>query len=370
MRVLHIASGRLYGGIERMLVTLAEAASGRGFRFGFAVAAPGRLLDELRERGAEVHALGDVRLSRPVSLLHARRQVRDILRGGSYAAVVCHAPWSHAIFGDVARREGIPCVLWQHDAATGASLVERASKGSGADLVICNSRWTAGSADALQPGVPQRIIYCPVQRRAVEANDRAAVRESLGVAADDVVVLAASRIEPWKGQLELIRALATLGSRRWVLWIAGGAHRRHERDYAAAIVAEVRRLAVESRVTILGERRDVPRLLAGADLLAQANVSPEPFGVVFAEALLAGVPVVTTRMGGAPEIVDESCGRLVPPGNQRALARALDDVISNRDVRKALGAAAVAHALSICDPSVVLPRLESALLSVVIPTAA
>jgi glycosyltransferase involved in cell wall biosynthesis len=296
--------------------------------------------------------------------------VRDILRGGSYAAAVCHAPWSHAIFGGPARREGVPCVVWQHDAATGTSLVERASKRTGADLVICNSRWTAGSADALQPGVPQRVIYCPVQRPAAGANERAAVREALGATDDEVVILAASRVEPWKGQLQLVRALATLASRRWVLWRAGGANRRHERDYAAAIAAEVRRLGLQSRVAILGERRDVSRLLAGADLLAQANVSPEPFGVVFAEALLAGVPVVTTQMGGAPEIVNESCGRLVPPGNQRALVRALDDGIYNREVRKALGAAAVPHAFAICDPSVVLPRLESALLSVAIPTAA
>ena len=127
-----------------------------------------------------------------------------------------------------------------------------------------------------------------------------------------------------------------------------------------AIDAEVRRLGLGSRVKHLGERRDVRRLLAGADLVAQANVEPEPFGVVFAEALLAGVPVVTTNMGGAPEIVDNSCGRLVAPGDLEALAAALDALISDASLRATLGAGGPAHAAARCDPSVVLPQLEAA----------
>ena len=371
MRVLHIAAGRLYGGIERMLVTLAESARvAGGLDFEFAVAAEGRLSEELRDRGARVHALGNVRLSHPASVVRARHHVRGLLRQGDHSAVVCHAPWAHAIFGGVVRAASVPCVLWQHDVATGGSLVERASKRAGADLVICNSRWTAQSAAVLHPHAPHRVVYCAVASQQPGMDDRHAIRAALGASAEDVVVLAASRLEPWKGHLDLLHALAGVSSRRWTLWVAGGAQRAHERDYATAIEADVRRLGLEPRVRLLGERRDVRRLLAGADLLAQANVEPEPFGVVFAEALLAGVPVVTTRMGGAPEIVDESCGRLVAARDLEALTRALDELISNAALRASLGAAGVAHAAGVCDPSVVLPQLESALLSVSVPTVA
>lgn len=371
MRVLHVASGRLYGGIERMLSTLSESTSVAGsLSFEFAVATEGRLSEELRDRGAHVHGLGNVRLSRPRSVLRARHHLRGILRARPYAAVVCHAPWSHAIFGSVVRACGVPSVLWQHDRATGATLVERASRAIGADLVICNSLWTAETAAALQPHVPHRVVYCAVAPECATKNDRGDVRTMLGASSSDIVVLSASRLEPWKGHLDLIRALARVTAGSWTLWIAGGARRPHERDYVAAIEAEVGRLRLEDRVRLLGERRDVRRLLAGADLLAQANVGPEPFGVVFAEALLAGVPVVTTNMGGAPEIVDDSCGRLVAPRDLDALAAALGELISNAALRASLGAAGVAHAAARCDPSVVLPRLEAALLSVSVPTAA
>jgi glycosyltransferase involved in cell wall biosynthesis len=365
--VLHIASGRLYGGIERMLTTLAECGKGR---VAFAVAAEGRLLSELRERGAQVHFLGAVRLRNPSSILRARHQLRSILQVRRPTSVVCHAPWAHALFASVARSRGVPTVLWQHDRATGTPLVERACRAAGAELVICNSNWTAGTASLLQPDAPCRTIYCPVMSGVVADDVRVRTREALGVGADRVVVLAASRLEPWKGHLQLIRALARLDSRPWMLWIAGGAQRPHERAHLRAIDAEIRRLGVESRVRCLGERNDVRSLLAGADLLAQANVEPEPFGVIFAEALLAGVPVVTTNMGGAPEIVAPSCGRLIPPGDVDALSAALDELIVDARLRRRLAALGPAHAASRCDPSVVLPQIDRALSSIGITTAA
>lgn len=371
MKVLHVASGRLYGGIERMLATLAESTQAAGdLQCEFAVAADGRLAVELRQRGATVHSFGDVRLSRPASVYRARTELRRMLGTGSYAAVVCHAPWSHAIFGSVVRGAGIVLVLWQHDKASGRSLVERASSRVGADLVICNSRWTAQTAAVLQPHTPHRVVYCAVAVPRTSTTDRRHVRAELAASPEQVVVLMASRIEPWKGHLDLLHALSALTAAPWTLWVAGGAQRPHEREYAAAIEREVQRLGLGARVKLLGERRDVPRLLAGTDVLAQANAEPEPFGIVFAEALLSGVPVVTTRMGGACEIVSDSCGRLVAPHDPPALVRALDELISDRALRTSLGAAGVAHAAALCDPSVVLPQLEAALLSVAVSSGA
>jgi phosphatidylinositol alpha-1,6-mannosyltransferase len=75
-------------------------------------------------------------------------------------------------------------------------------------------------------------------------------------------------------------------------------------------------------------------------------------------------------MGGAREIVTESCGRLVAPGDVGALSGALDELISNPDLRASLGAAGAAHAAALCGPSVVWPTLEAALRSVSIETAA
>jgi glycosyltransferase involved in cell wall biosynthesis len=367
MTILHVANGRLFGGIERMLTTLAECG---GPAFEFVVATEGRLLSELRERQARVHFFGDVRLSHPSSVLRARHHFRTLLRRHAYQAVICHAPWSHAIFAGVARRSGVSTLLWQHDRATGASLVERACRAAGADLVICNSMWTANSARLLQPDVPHRVIHCPVAMPRGNGEARSHMRAELGARGDQVVVLSASRLEPWKGHIDLVRALAHVKALPWVLWVAGGAERAHERAHAAALVGEIQNLGLESRVKLLGERRDVQQLLRGADVLAQANTEPEPFGIIFAEALRAGVPVVTSNMGGAREIVDASCGRLVEPHNRAALVSALHTIISDRTLRETLAAAGPARAAAICDPATVLTQLREAVSSIGVLTAA
>jgi glycosyltransferase involved in cell wall biosynthesis len=362
MRVLHVTSGRLFGGIEQMLLTIARHAGVTPeIDPAFAVAAPGRFADELRQAGASVIALGDVRLSRPQTIVQARLRLGRELDEKRPAAIVYHAPWTYALFARAARRRGIRAVLWQHDRATGTSFIERWARRTRADLVICNSRWTAASAGSLQPGARVSVIPPPVAVATQPANARCAVRRSLGAEDGDVIVLCASRLEPWKGHVNVFRALASIQDLPWTMWLAGGAQRPHEARYALDLHDEVSRLGIQARVRFLGERRDVPALMHAADLFCQMNNQPEPFGVVFAEALLSGLPVVTASLGGAPEIVSVECGRLVAPGDGPGLAQGLRTLLGDAALRSSLGAAGRAHAAARCAPEVVLPQLARAL---------
>ena len=84
----------------------------------------------------------------------------------------------------------------------------------------------------------------------------------------------------------------------------------------------------------LGQRADVPRLMAAADIFCQPDIGPEPFGIVFIEALYAGLPVVTSAFGGAVEIVDETCGILTAPGDTAAVATAVRSLIQDPSRRQ------------------------------------
>jgi glycosyltransferase involved in cell wall biosynthesis len=83
------------------------------------------------------------------------------------------------------------------------------------------------------------------------------------------------------------------------------------------------------------------------------------------EALDAGLPVVSTRLGGAAEIVNETCGVLVPPADPAALASALGALIADPEARTRLGSAGPARARQLCDPATELARLEELLGGVV-----
>jgi glycosyltransferase involved in cell wall biosynthesis len=160
----------------------------------------------------------------------------------------------------------------------------------------------------------------------------------------------------------MLRALARLTNGPcWTLWLAGAAQRLHEVAYRTELEREVVRLGLERRVQFLGERTDVPALMSAADLFCQANERPEPFGIVFAEALLSGLPVITAAMGGATEVVDETCAGLYDPMDTDGLTTTLRRLLADAHLRARLGAAGPAHARARCAPGMVLPILEQVL---------
>lgn len=354
MRVLHLYSGNLFGGIESILLAMARSRSMQ-IDHEFALCFHGRLDRELRALGRPARTLAPIRLSRPATVVRARRVLAKLLRSERYDRVLCHAPWTQGLFGGVVRRAGMPLVFWAHDAMKGRHWTEKLARRVSPDLVICNSRFTASTLPTLYRDVPSAVVYAPVVNTAASstAESRQAIRAELQTPDDAVVIVSACRSEPWKGHLLLVDALAELkNGPRWVWWQAGGAQRPSEEEYLRDVKYAARKRGVFDRVRWLGERQDVPALLASADLYCQPNLGPEPFGMVFVEALAAGLPVVTSASGGALEIVDESCGRLVEPNDGSALASTLRALIENRALRLQLAAAAPARARRLCEPSV------------------
>ncbi|WP_205519475.1 glycosyltransferase [Pyxidicoccus caerfyrddinensis] len=367
MRVLHVYSGNLYGGVETFLHTVArEQARQPGLTHAFALCFEGRLADELRATGTELHLLGEARVGRPWTVWRARVALRELLKRERYDAVLCHAIWPQALFGPVVRAAGVPLVFYQHDALNGRHWLERWARVTAPDLVITNSRYSAGTLAAVYPHARSRLAYCPVLAPArAGAEDRARLRAELGAGDGEVVIVQTSRMQEWKGQRLLLEALGRLRQvPGWRAWVAGGAQRPEEETYLAGLKAQAEGLGLTERVSFLGQRSDVPQLLRAADIHCQPNVSAEPFGIAFVEALQAGLPVVTTAMGGPLEIVDYSCGVLVPP-RPAPLATELRKLIEHPEVRQRLGAAGPARAAKLCDPSVYLRNLDEALRDVV-----
>ena len=370
MKLLHIASGRLFGGIERMLVTLAASDGIAGLRHHFAVGCEARLAHELRGEAALVHSLGDVRLRRPATIVAARRRLDVLLAEQSPHVVICHAPWTHALFGPVIRGTSRPLVMWLHDRFDGRSIVDRWARRTPADLVIANSTWTARRARPLGSASAVEVVPCPVSVTPPDP-DRAATRDAFDTPADHLVVLIASRLQSWKGHLTLFDALAEVNRLRqnWTLWIAGGAQRPDELAYATRLQSRARDLGISNRIRFIGERSDIPDVMRAADLLCQPNHAPEPFGVVFVEALACGLPVVTVRDGGAADVLDDRCARFVEPRDTHGLALVFDQLMTRSDERAEMARAGVDRAAAFA-PEVVLPALRDALQPLIARAAA
>jgi glycosyltransferase involved in cell wall biosynthesis len=163
---------------------------------------------------------------------------------------------------------------------------------------------------------------------------RTAVRREVGAADNAFVWVAVGRLTPQKNFPQLLHAFSTVIADRpsTRLLIAGSGTLRGDLDRRA------RELDINDRVLFLGERDDVPRLLAAADALVMSSVS-EGLPNVVMEALAARLPVVATDVGGVSElVVPERTGTLVPPDDPAALASAMLDLMdATPDHRAALG---------------------------------
>lgn len=364
LRVLHVYSGNLFGGVETFLLTLArhrELCPRMEPHFGLCF--DGRLRRELLEAGVSVDLFGPVRASRPWTVWTARRRMTSLLEGAEYDVAVCHSPWSTAVFGPAISRSGTPLVFWLHDILTGRTWIERWAAFSRPILAICDSRHTGRSMQALYPGLRTECLYYPVAPNGLRPVDvRSAIRAELDTPEDATVIIQASRMEPWKGHRLHLAALTQLRSRRdWILWMVGGAQRPEEEAYARELASIVRSAGIADRVRFTGQRNDVPSLMAAADIHCQPNEAPEPFGIAFVEALWSGLPVVSVAMGGALEIVDASCGLLVARDSPAELAEALAKLLDDPDLRRRLGGAGPRRAREICDPRVQMNRLHELL---------
>jgi glycosyltransferase involved in cell wall biosynthesis len=348
-RVLHVAAGNLFGGVERMLLAIAEAQTDECVH-DFALCFDGRVARELRERGGDPGVLGAVRFSRPATVWRARRALRRMLAEAAYDAVICHAPWPCVIAAPVVRRARRPLMMWVHDIPQVDAWPERKVKRYPPDRFICNSHFTASEVARWMPGVPRDVIYPPVvPNPPLHADERRRVRGAVGANDRTTVIVLASRLERYKGHHVLLRSAVRLRG-DFAIWIAGAPQRAHEADYLEELHQLAADPALRGRVRFLGDRPDIRRLIAAADIHCQPNTSPEPFGIAFVEALYAGVPVVTTASGGALEIVDAECGVLLREPSEAALAEALQQLIDNKPLRITLGSAGPPRARRVADP--------------------
>jgi glycosyltransferase involved in cell wall biosynthesis len=367
MRVLHIDNGKLFGGVETILTTIARSRElTPDVEPEYAVCFEGRLSRELAAAGAPLHILGEVRIRRPLTVMRARRRLREILSARGYDAVVCHMAWTQALFGSVARAARVPVAMWQHMASNRRDWLEQLARMAGPDLVICNSQFTASEFRRAYPSLPVEVVYCPVAAPTISYSraDRDAVRSELTTPADAVVIVHTGRMQEWKGQRLLMQAASIIKSNsQWIIWFVGGAQRESEHRYLAGLHAGAAELGIEDRVRFAGQRGDVERLLAASDIHCQPNISPEPFGIALVEALYASIPVVTTEMGGAIEIVNDSCGIMVPPNDPGALAAALDKLVADGEARRRLGSAGPARARELCDPFQQMELLRKTLIN-------
>lgn len=160
---------------------------------------------------------------------------------------------------------------------------------------------------------------------------RNAVRASLGIEENTPLIGIIGDIIPRKGHLYLIRALPLIliAEPNARLVVIGDAKRNIGKRYYKRVQAEAERLNVADKIIWAGYRSDIPEVLKALDVYALASLD-EMFPVALLEAMVAGVPIVATAVGGIPEcLTSGENGLLVPKADPAALATAISQMLCN-----------------------------------------
>jgi glycosyltransferase involved in cell wall biosynthesis len=176
---------------------------------------------------------------------------------------------------------------------------------------------------------------------ALPGTDRGKFAPCVGV---PPLLLCVASLTPRKAHDVLIDALARISDLPWQARFVGG--ERFAPDWSVALRQQIARLHLAHRIEVVGESENVAREYQNADLFVLPS-RYEGYGMVFAEALAHGLPVIAARAGAVPDVVPESAGRLVQPDDATALAATLREVLTDAELYGRLRAGAQQAALSL-----------------------
>ena len=316
-------------------------------------------VESARAAGLEVHFIG---WNRRKPFLAAARELAAFVREHGVRIVHCYNTYSDLVGVLVKWMTGVRIVttlwVWGHPGWK-RRLLQWADRLSLPFFDVVSAQSEDARRDTAQPGLPVervKLLICGYSERRAElsAGERAALRATLGAAADEPVLVNLARFWPEKAHevtLEAFRQLLrTHPAAR--LWLAGGGPDLEKMQALA------RDLGIAPRVAFLGFRRDLPELLAAADIQVHPSHT-EGLPLAVCAGMAAGLPIVASRVGGVPEVIhDGRTGVLVPAGDPAAVARAVAALLDDPQRARRLGGEALRFVREEYSLEVAVQRLQ------------
>lgn len=338
LSIVHVLSSFGVGGQERVALDLAIGQKQRGHRVSVISLAPppdGAMADEFREHGIAVDRVE--KRGEGIDPLLVPRLART-LRRMQAEVVHTHNPLPLIYGAPAARLAGAAAIHTKHgrNPAGRANRLLRRAAAQLAHAFVAVSETTAEQARE-QKDAPRSRLHTiangiRLERYHPDPEARAAARVELGLG-DATVVGTVGRLDTYKNQAMLVRAMAPMLSSQVRLVIVGDGPARGEVEAAVAALPEPR------WVVLTGRRMDVPRLMPAFDIFCLSSQT-EGLPLVVPEAMSAGLPIVSTAVGGIPTVVDVGETGFLVPVDETALRDALRTLVEDPARARAMGARA------------------------------
>lgn len=337
--VLHIVEDMKIGGLEKVLASIVLGLDRKKYRPEvWCLSRGGEMADELMRQDVKVRILNLETYHNPLNIVH----LTGLMRQARFSLLHTHGYFA-GTFGRLSGwLAGVP-VLVTHVHSTYFNYrkrnlwVERMLSHV-TSKVICVSAAVQSFVTDLE-NIPKEktcVIYngVDVPSGNVPVEDMLQTRSSLGIGDNEILLIVVASLKPLKGHAFLFHALSDIFQRvpNFRLLVVGDGPQRKDLE------AQAEHLGIASRILFTGTRDDVQALLRISDIFILPSVEREGVSMAIIEAMASGLPVVSTLLGGIPEVVENgSSGYLVPPGDRHALSEVLTALMENSDLRNKMG---------------------------------
>jgi glycosyltransferase involved in cell wall biosynthesis len=336
-KVLHLVEDLKIGGLERIIASIVVGLDRNKYDVKiWCLARGGQIAEELIDKGMEVKILGMNTYYNPSKIIALSRLFRkeqvDILHTHGYFG---------STFGRLAAilaRVGIIVThvhTTYHDFNKRNILIERFLS-LFTEKIICISEAVKKFVVEIE-GINEEktcLIYNGIDPPQISSLESGISRRSFGFSNSDFVIITVASLTPHKGHQVLIDAIKIVSSKydNLRLLIVGEGILRH------SLEAYAKRLQIFSNVVFTGQRKEVAPLLKIANLFILPSTEREGLGIALIEAMAAGLPVIGTRLGGIPEVIEDQInGFLVTPANSEELASFIERLITDLPTRDKMG---------------------------------
>lgn len=332
-RVLFASNPSAYSGGEQCLVNTVEALRNQGFELHCLVALDGLFAERLRETGAIVHC-PQHDFAQPIAANIL--QMDDLLEQVKPDVVHCNAIVGPPLLA-VSRMRGIPLVQWVRVARMNGFADHLAF----ADRITAVSSFIAAIVSEEMVHTEKiRVLYdaVDVDRFSPRTKPARDVRQELGIAGNEFVVLCIARFAPYKRHDVLAHAVAQVYRKHpnLRLILVGEAQRGYE-DYHNRCMKLLQDLDLVTRTTVMEFDSDVLSIESAADAIVLCS-EDEPLGTVVLEGMALGRPIVVAASGGLPEMIQHGFSGLhCVPGDFNSLADRLSTLIEDRSLGESFG---------------------------------
>lgn len=234
-----------------------------------------------------------------------------------------------------------------------------------AKKIITNSMATEKAfVDAGGSEKKTAIIYNSIDPQLFDEIDAVTVKRVRdSIVPDDAFLIGVfGRLAPWKGQHVLIKSLTELPD---IHVAVVGSSLFGEEKYERELKDLVDKLGLQGRVHFLGFQSEIPSLMKAMDIIVHTSISPEPFGRVIVEGMLAARPIIAAKAGGVLEIIDDrKNGLLVSPSDPKKLANAIKLLREDAEFSKRIAIEGRKEALERFSPPKMLSQIHDVLIAV------